>query len=182
MISKFFYQTSIALIDIGLRKCDGQVFSSVCLLRACHKFHTEALAVSMAAVFLASKIEECPRRIRHVLAVHYFQFKSRRGKATPPLTVGGRLYGHWKHILTEYEAELLRSAGFLLAPLRRHPHDFIPPIAALLSAGVGSEPAALQAALVRSATTSANDAGRLDLSVRYLPETVACAALTIAAA
>jgi len=136
----------------------------------------------MAAVFLASKIEEVPRRIRHVLAVHFFQFRSRRGLETPPLTVGGRLHGHWKHLLTEYEAELLRSAGFLLAPLRRHPHDFIPPMAALLSSGVGQQPAALQEALVRSATTVANDAGRLDLSVRYLPETIACAALAIAAA
>ena len=117
-----------------------------------------------------------------MLAVHYFQFNARRGKPTPPLTVGGRLYGHWQHILKEYEAGLLRSAGFLLAPLRRHPHDFIPPIAALLAAGVGQDPDALKAELVRSATTAANDAGRLDLSVRYLPETIACAALAIAAA
>ncbi len=136
----------------------------------------------MACVFLASKIEECPRRIRHILAVHYFQFRSRRGLTTQPLTVGGRLYGHWKHLLTEYEAELLRSAGFLLAPLRRHPHDFIAPIASLLSNGVGKDPEALKDALISNATTAANDAGRLDLCVRYLPETVACAALAIAAA
>ena len=157
----------------------------------------------MACVFLAAKAEDYPREIWHVMEVHYDQFRRRRGLKPQALTLGGRvreaaaqiakilvpqhcsrpsqLYNHWKELIVEYEAEVLRQCGFKLHPLQQHPIDLLPPLVALLTSGVDGLQPSFASALQTQATALLNDMGRLDVCVRYLPETIAVAAVAIAA-
>lgn len=132
----------------------------------------DAHIAAMAALFLAAKVEEVPRRMRDILNVVYHLKLRRQGKADRPLVLGGVLYTRWKLELIKTERFILKELGFSLYNLMEHPHAFILYYVAALN---GS------ATLANRAWAFLNDSLRLDLCVRYRAEAIACAAINLAA-
>lgn len=132
----------------------------------------DAHIVAMAALFLAAKVEEVPRRMRDILNVTYHLKLRRQGKADRPLVLGGSLYTRWKVELIKTERFILKELGFSLYNLMEHPHAFILYYVAALN---GS------ATLANRAWAFLNDSLRLDLCVRNRAEAIACAAINLAA-
>ena len=189
----------------------------------------------MGCVLLASKVEECPRRIREVVIVfvHLYrrrrlevgwdrdstdnadddnndETKKKRQRLTDeeklnllryqhPLMPHSRLYTEWSEALTQAETEILRQLGFTLYWIPdHHPHKFILYFVRVLGLdgdgggdgggdGDGESDAASKndggrddISVAQRAWNYCNDASLLDLSVRYEPEIVACAAILLA--
>ena len=186
----------------------------------------------MGCVLLASKVEECPRRLREVVTVfvHLYrrrrlevgwdhggdtgddngntndESKSKRRRLTDeeklnllryqhPLMPHSRLYKEWSEALTKAETEILRQLGFTLYWIPdHHPHKFILYFVRVLgldthSGGAESGDGAAEnnaygdandISVAQRAWNYCNDASLLDLSVRYEPEIVACAAILLA--
>lgn len=183
----------------------------------------------MGCVLLASKVEECPRRLREIITVFVHLYRRRRlevgwdrsgdkgdngknindGKKKRrrltdeeklnllryqhPLMPNSRLYTDWSDALTKAETEILRQLGFTLYWIPdHHPHKFILYFVRVLgldtrSGGADSEAAAAEnnangddISVAQRAWNYCNDASLLDLSVRYEPEIVACAAILLA--
>lgn len=134
--------------------------------------------VAMAAVFLASKVEESMRRMRDVVNVCYAA-KQRRthagaaGLETPSIRLGGTLYTNWKAALMRVERFILKDVGFQVhgGVSAQHPHTFILFFVRVLGGG---------APLAQMAWAALNDALQTDLCVRVTPEAIACAAIYIA--
>jgi len=133
----------------------------------------DAHVVAMACVFLAGKVEEHTRAMRDVLNVCY-ACKLRRQRRPPrALQRGGELYAQWKAGLIRCERFVLIDVGFqMYAVSNEHPHKFILYYVRALGGG---------AALAQSAWSYLNDSLRLDLCCRHAAETIACAALLLAA-
>jgi cyclin L len=131
--------------------------------------------VAMAALFLAAKVEEQPRRMRDVVNVCYHAKLRRQGKPLRPITLGGGLYLTWKAGLIRTERVLLKETGFSTYNLMAHPHKFILYYVRTLGEGRPAD------ALAQAAWAYLNDSLRLDLCVRYSAESIACAALYLAA-
>lgn len=183
----------------------------------------------MGCVLLASKVEECPRRLREIVTVFVHLYRRRRlevgwdrsgdkgdngknindGKKKRrrltdeeklnllryqhPLMPNSRLYKDCSDALTKAEMEILRQLGFTLYWIPdHHPHKFILYFVRVLgldtrSGGADSEAAAAEnnangddISVAQRAWNYCNDASLLDLSVRYEPEIVACAAILLA--
>ena len=183
----------------------------------------------MGCVLLASKVEECPRRLREIVTVFVHLYRRRRlevgwdrdtssttsnddktndgNKRTltdeeklnllryqHPLMPTSRLYKDWTEALTQAETEILRQLGFTLYWIPdHHPHKFILYFVRVLGLDSGggadgdSKAAEDNAAngrddisVAQRAWNYCNDASLLDLSVRYEPEIVACAAILLA--
>ena len=132
----------------------------------------DAFAVAMGALFLAAKIEERPKRLCDVLLVFYHAHRKRKGLPHKVLEVGGVRYQTWQDALVKTERHLLKELGFMFYSICDHPHKFILYYARTLDA---------DAALAQRAWAHLNDCGRLDLALRYRAETLACAAIALAA-
>ena len=136
----------------------------------------DAHIVAMAALFLAAKVEEQPRRMRDVINVCYHAKLRRQGKASKPIVLGGNLYAVWKGALIRTERVILKELGFSVYNLTQHPHKFILNYVRTLVA-----PGQDAAALAQTAWAYLNDSLRLDLCVRYSAESIACASIYLAA-
>ena len=187
----------------------------------------------MGCVLLASKVEECPRRLREVVTVFVHLYRRRRLEVgwdrdstgtnndknnnddnkkkrrrltdeeklnllryQHPLLPHSRLYKTWSEALTHAETEILRQLGFTLYWIPdHHPHKFILYFVRVLGldggggdgVGDGDGDAATKndangddISVAQRAWNYCNDASLLDLSVRYEPEIVACAAILLA--
>ena len=128
--------------------------------------------VAMAALWLASKLDECPRALRDVLQVFYRLDRRRRGLTLVPLDFAGPLYAKWRGKVIVAERFMLREFGFAIDI--EHPHKAV---LVVLS------PQVLNASgpMVQAAFSYLNDSLRTTACVRFAPEAMACAAIRMAA-
>ena len=103
--------------------CTGQVLlHRFYAKRSLTKFDVERVAATM--VFLACKLEECPRRLREVINVFHRMTCRRRGAPLEPLHHLGQEYEDIKQDLIRTERHARRSEfGFCIHV--EHPHKFV---------------------------------------------------------
>eukprot|EP01138_Halocafeteria_seosinensis_P013134 gb/GECG01013414.1/.p1 GENE.gb/GECG01013414.1/~~gb/GECG01013414.1/.p1 ORF type:complete len:371 (+),score=47.25 gb/GECG01013414.1/:1-1113(+) len=139
----------------------------------------DVVHASMAALFLAAKVEDQlddhkegrTMRMRDVLNVFFHIKRKRLRKTVRPLSLGCRLYNHWKDRLTKLEVVILKELGFSMYNIMEHPHKYILYYVRALE---GTHE------LARNAWAYLNDSLRLDLCVRFRAESIACAAIYLA--
>ncbi|XP_075214429.1 cyclin-L1 isoform X2 [Lycorma delicatula] len=126
---------------------------------------------AMGCLYLASKIEEAPRRIRDVINVfhHIRQVKSQ--KTIQPMILDQH-YIALKTQVIKAERRVLKELGFCVHV--KHPHKII--VMYLQVLGYEKNQAFMQLSW-----NYMNDALRSDVFVRYDPETVACACIYLSA-
>ncbi|XP_047660524.1 cyclin-L1-like isoform X2 [Tachysurus fulvidraco] len=126
--------------------------------------------VAMACLNLASKIEECPRRVRDVINV-FHHLKEGVGKRSAPLFLDQN-YINTKNQVIKSERRVLKELGFCVHV--KHPHKMIVMYLQVLECEKNQ-------ILVQTAWNYMNDALRTDVFVRFEPETIACACIYLAA-
>lgn len=152
----------------------------VCMCTAQNLFHRffyrkslvrfDAFTVAMGCFFLACKIEEKPKRLRETLLV--FDYAMRRRTNSPKkLEPGSLRYNGWKAELVKIERHILKELGFSFY-LIDHAHKFILFYVKILG---------LDRKLAQRAWNYLNDSMRRDFCLRYKSETIACAAIFMAA-
>lgn len=125
---------------------------------------------AMAAIFLSSKIEECPRRIRDVMNVFNHIKQVRTGKMIRPLLIDQSYYEIRNQII-KAERRILKELGFCVHV--KHPHKIIFIYLQMMEC--------TQKELVQKAWNYMNDCLRTDVFLRYSPETIACACIYLSA-
>ena len=131
--------------------------------------------IALGALFLSTKVEECPRKMRDVLAVFMHLEQKRKGLTPQPVDIYSNRYSSYKDRLIKAEREILKELGFIL--YTEHPHKFILNYVKLLT---GNDESALKK-LAQYAWNFINDSQRTDVCMRYEPETICCAALWMGA-
>ncbi|XP_052203933.1 cyclin-L1-1-like isoform X2 [Diospyros lotus] len=126
--------------------------------------------VAASCVWLASKLEECPRKARHVLIVFHRMECRRESLPIEHLDPFSKKYATLKMDLNRTERHLLKEMGFICHV--EHPHKFISNYLAAL--GTPLE-------LRQEAWNLANDSLRTTLCVRFKSEVVACGVVYAAA-
>ncbi|KAK3568152.1 hypothetical protein QTP86_031999 [Hemibagrus guttatus] len=126
--------------------------------------------VAMACLNLASKIEECPRRVRDVINV-FHHLKQGAGKRSAPLLLDQN-YINTKNQVIKAERRVLKELGFCVHV--KHPHKMIVMYLQVLECEKNQ-------ILVQTAWNYMNDALRTNVFVRFEPETIACACIYLAA-
>jgi len=128
---------------------------------------------AMAAIFLAAKIEESPRRLRDVINVcdHIKQKKLKKSEITP-MDYNGTKYFNAKNNVIKAERRILKELGFCVHV--RHPHKVIITYLQILEHEKN-------VALARAAWNYMNDSLRTDVFVRFSPDIIACACIFLAA-
>uniref|UniRef100_A0A5S6QE08 Cyclin-like domain-containing protein n=1 Tax=Trichuris muris TaxID=70415 RepID=A0A5S6QE08_TRIMR len=133
---------------------------------------------AMACVYLASKIEETPRRIRDVVNVfHHMKqlqlVEQDRGdcKRLSPMALDHR-YVTLKNEVIKAERRVLKELGFCVHV--KHPHKLIYVYLKALDALDNTD-------LLQKAWNYMNDSLRTDVFMRYPPETIACSCVFLAA-
>ena len=140
--------------------------------RSMRKFDVRHIA--LGALFLATKVEECPRKMRDVLAVFMHLEQKRKGLTPQPVDIYSNRYASYKERLIKAEREILKELGFIL--YTEHPHKFILNYCHLLTSDE-----ATQKKLGQYAWSFINDSQRTDVCMHYEPETICCAALWMGA-
>lgn len=130
--------------------------------------------MAIGALFLACKVEECPRRARDVLNCFCHLCDKRAGKTPAPVDMYSNAFVNLKDKLIRAERELLKELGFIL--YSEHPHKFILNYVKLLSPSKDKEPA-----LAQAAWNFINDSQRTNVCMKYAPEVICCAAIWFAA-
>lgn len=132
----------------------------------------DSFTVAMGSILLASKIEEKLKYLRDIIFVFHHIYQRRKGLKLKPLELGGVRYTEWKGELITMERYLLKELGFSFYNILDHPHKYILYYVKML--GGTSE-------LAQISWNYLNDSLRLDLSLRYPAEEIACAAIYMAA-
>ncbi|KAK4771604.1 hypothetical protein SAY87_032136 [Trapa incisa] len=132
------------------------------------KFHVKKVAAS--CVWLASKLEESPRKARQVLIIFHRMECRRENLPIEHLDIGSKKYAELKMELSRTERHILKEMGFICHV--EHPHKFISNYLATL----GTPPE-----LRQEAWNLANDSLRTTLCVRFKSEVVACGVVYAAA-
>ena len=131
--------------------------------------------IGLGTLFLATKVEECPRKMRDVLAVFMHLEQIRKGVDPPqPVDIYSNAYATYKERLIKAEREILKELGFVL--YTEHPHKFLFHYVKLLT--VDDE---AQKKLSQYAWNFINDCQRTDACIKFTSETISCAALWMAA-
>lgn len=126
--------------------------------------------VAASCVWLASKLEESPRKARQVLIVFHRMECRRENLPIEHLDLFSKKYTELKMDLIRTERHLLKEMGFICHV--EHPHKFISNYLATL--GTPLE-------LRQEAWNLANDSLRTTLCVRFKSEVVACGVVYAAA-
>ncbi|KAJ0471506.1 putative cyclin [Helianthus annuus] len=126
--------------------------------------------IAAGCVLLASKLEENPRRARHILNVFYRMESRRENLPIEHLEAFSEKYSELKMDLIRSERHLLRELGFICHV--EHPHKFISNYLATLET-----PSELR----QEAWNLANDSLRTTLCVRFKSAVVACGVVYAAA-
>ncbi|EUB62765.1 Cyclin-L2 [Echinococcus granulosus] len=126
---------------------------------------------AMACIFLAAKIEECPRRIREVINVFHHMKQAREARQFTPVLFD-QAYVNLKRHIIKAERRVLKELGFCVHG--KHPHKLIIMYLRSLSFENNKE-------LVQTSWNCMNDVLRTDVFVRHTPEAVACACIFLAA-
>ena len=80
--------------------------------------------LAAGSLFLAAKVEECPRKVRDVLNVfNHLEQKRTDAASIVPLDIYSQKYQTLKERLIRAEREILKELGFIL--YTEHPHKFI---------------------------------------------------------
>ncbi|XP_041001537.1 cyclin-L1-1 isoform X1 [Juglans microcarpa x Juglans regia] len=132
------------------------------------RFNVKKVAAS--CVWLASKLEESPRKARQVLIVFHRMECRRENLPIEHLEVGSQKYHVLKTDLSRTERHILKEMGFICHV--EHPHKFISNYLATLET-----PPELR----QEAWNLANDSLRSTLCVRFKSEVVACGVIYAAA-
>ncbi|XP_067945584.1 cyclin-L1-like [Watersipora subatra] len=127
--------------------------------------------VAMAAVNLAAKIEEAPRRIRDVINVFHHMKQIRQKRLLTPLILDEH-YVKLKNDVIKAERRLLKELGFCVHV--QHPHKLIMMYLKVLNQDNNKQ-------LVQKAWNNMNDSFRSNVFVRFHPETIAAACIYLAA-
>ncbi|XP_049581441.1 cyclin-L1a [Syngnathus scovelli] len=127
--------------------------------------------VAMACIYLASKIEEAPRRLRDVINV-FHHLKQIRGKKTPSSLILDQNYINTKNQVIKAERRILKELGFCVHVKR--PHKIIVMYLQVLECEKNQT-------LVQTAWNYMNDSLRTNVFVRFQAETIACACIFLAA-
>ncbi|XP_059432303.1 cyclin-L1-1 [Corylus avellana] len=126
--------------------------------------------VAAGCVWLASKLEESPRKARQVLIVFHRMECRRENLPVVYLEIGSQKYHDLKTDLSRTERHILKEMGFICHV--EHPHKFISNYLATLET-----PPELR----QEAWNLANDSLRTTLCVRFKSEVVACGVVYAAA-
>ncbi|KAL8140386.1 hypothetical protein V2J09_006407 [Rumex salicifolius] len=126
--------------------------------------------VAASCIWLASKLEECPKKARHVIIVLHRMECRRENLPIGHLDLFSKKYSELKMDLIRTERHLLKEMGFICHV--EHPHKFISNYLATL----GTPPE-----LRQEAWNLANDSLRTTLCVRFRSEVVACGVVYAAA-
>ncbi|XP_058076852.1 cyclin-L1-1 isoform X2 [Magnolia sinica] len=132
------------------------------------RFNVKRVAAS--CVWLASKLEESPRKAKHVLIVFHRMECRRENLPIEHLDPFSKKYSELKMDLNRTERHLLKEMGFICHV--EHPHKFISNYLATLETPLE---------LRQEAWNLANDSLRTTLCVRFKSEVVACGVVYAAA-
>ncbi|KAI4301858.1 hypothetical protein L6164_035096 [Bauhinia variegata] len=132
------------------------------------RFNVKKVAAS--CVWLASKLEESPRKARQVIIVFHRMECRRENLPIEHLDLYSKKYVELKMELSRTERHILKEMGFICHV--EHPHKFISNYLATL----GTPPE-----LRQEAWNLANDSLRTTLCVRFKSEVVACGVVYAAA-
>ena len=161
----------LKLPQVGM--CTAQVmFHRFYAKRSLNKF--DVRHVAMGALFLATKVEECPRKVRDVINVYWHLEQKRAGQTPAPMDIYSSRYNALKERLIRAEREILKELGFIL--YCEHPHKFILNYVKLLT--VNNETCRQ---LAQHAWNFCNDSQRTNVCIRFAPEVICCAAIWMAA-
>lgn len=126
---------------------------------------------AMGSIYLASKVEEKPCRIRDVINVFHHIKQVRAQKTISPLIVDQN-YIELKNQVIKAERRILKELGFCVHV--KHPHKLIVVYLQLLQYEKNRQ-------LMQMAWNYMNDALRTDVFMRFPPETIACACIYLTA-
>lgn len=127
--------------------------------------------MAMGSIYLASKVEEKPCRIRDVINVFHHIKQVRAQKTISPLIVDQN-YIELKNQVIKAERRILKELGFCVHV--KHPHKLIVVYLQLLQYEKNRQ-------LMQMAWNYMNDALRTDVFMRFPPETIACACIYLTA-
>ncbi|CAG9131588.1 Cyclin-L1 [Plutella xylostella] len=127
--------------------------------------------MAMGSIYLASKVEEKPCRIRDVINVFHHIKQVRLQKNISPLIVDQN-YIELKNQVIKAERRILKELGFCVHV--KHPHKLIVVYLQLLTYEKNRQ-------LMQMAWNYMNDALRTDVFMRFPPETIACACIYLTA-
>ncbi|KAF8660537.1 hypothetical protein HU200_057641 [Digitaria exilis] len=128
-----------------------------------------AKRVAASCVWLAGKLEESPRKSKHIIFVFHRIECRRENLPIEYLDVFSKKYSELRHDLIRTERHLLKEMGFICHV--EHPHKFISNYLVTLEAPD----------LTQEAWNLANDSLRTTLCVRFKSEVVACGVVYAAA-
>nr|QYW07134.1 cyclin L1-1 [Dimocarpus longan] len=126
--------------------------------------------VAASCVWLASKLEESPRKARHVIMVFHRMECRREDLPIKHLDVFSKKFSDLKAELSRTERHILKEMGFVCHV--EHPHKFISNYLVTLETPLE---------LRQEAWNLANDSLRTTLCVRFKSEVVACGVVYAAA-
>ncbi|NP_001168464.1 Cyclin-L1-1 [Zea mays] len=129
-----------------------------------------AKRVAASCVWLAGKLEESPRKSKHIIFVFHRMECRRENLPIEFLDVFSKKYSELRRDLIRTERHLLKEMGFICHV--EHPHKFISNYLATLEA---------PPELTQEAWNLANDSLRTTLCVRFKSEVVACGVVYAAA-
>ena len=113
LLHRFYCKVSLVAHDVKV----GVAPTLILLLHICFvtdKFVACSQKTAMACVWLATKLEENPRRMREMLSVFYRLDRRRQGKPTlPPLDVYGPVSPHQAHLLASTSLAMLPKGIFV---------------------------------------------------------------------
>lgn len=127
--------------------------------------------MAMGSIYLASKVEEKPCRIRDVINVFHHIKQVRLQKNISPLIVDQN-YIELKNQVIKAERRILKELGFCVHV--KHPHKLIVVYLQLLTYEQNRQ-------LMQMSWNYMNDALRTDVFMRFPPETIACACIYLTA-
>lgn len=127
--------------------------------------------MAMGSIYLASKVEEKPCRIRDVINVFHHVKQVRAQKTISPLIVDQN-YIEQKNQVIKAERRILKELGFCVHV--KHPHKLIVVYLQVLQYEKNRQ-------LMQLAWNYMNDALRTDVFMRFPPETIACACIYLTA-
>lgn len=152
--------------------------------------------VALCSLYVASKIEECPRKIRHIFSCFDRAVKRRARQSfyrqwhnaskaagisasLPPVDpIDPIKYEKWMQRLPQLELLMLRELGFMLYV--HHPFRYIAPFVQTFYPVSPTISIDQQNQLMCRAWSLVNDSFRCDLCVRQPPHVVAAAAIYLA--
>lgn len=146
----------------------GQVLLHRCYCKkSMREYHIKRMAAT--CFWLATKLEEAPRRTRDIIMCFDRIIKRRENRTLTVLEVGNKEFEEFRQGMIRYERHLLRTFGFVMHV--EHPHKFLLSYCNLLETSEDFK---------QMAWNYVNDSLRTTLCVRFKSEVVACAAIFLA--